>query len=439
MTPDELRKSFEQANAAGDFENAYAIEQQLKELPQEQRSALGEFGRQLGLTGRAIAGGAAQMAEPFTEPVRYLMNKALPGNPIGNIETATDEALTAVGVPEPQGALEEGVQSASRFAAGFATGGLAGKSDDAVLGLLGMSNRIRSTPVTAKDLRGIADTAYDVADKSGVVINPTGFKSFVDDLSTTVNDFGISKKLHKNATAALKELQKAAESGTPLKLKEIETLRKIIGDATQATKPADSKIAFMIRDALDDYTNRLGSSDVLSGDPRAAMAALKTARDAWHRMSKSNDVAWAVERAGTRAGQFSGSGFENALRTEFRQIAMNKKRLRGYSPEEKAAIKHVASGGRLDNAFRTLGKLAPTGGLSMIMSPGAGYAVGGPVGMVALPVIGAASRRVATNRTMRNVDDLNNMVLGNAPRTKDAPEWLLPWLSGTAIGADVQE
>ena len=49
-----------------------------------------------------------------------------------------------------------------------------------------------------------------------------------------------------------------------------------------------------------------------------------------------------------RAAQFSGSGFENALRTEFRNLAQNPKRLRGFSAEEQAAIRRVARGGPAD-------------------------------------------------------------------------------------------
>src|SRR5690606_40869921 len=64
-----------------------------------------------------------------------------------------------------------------------------------------------------------------------------------------------------------------------------------------------------------------------------------------------------------RASQFSGSGLENALRTEFRQLAMNPKRLRRFTQEEQRAIKEVAFGNPTSNTLRQIGKLAPTGGL----------------------------------------------------------------------------
>ena len=117
---------------------------------------------------------------------------------------------------------------------------------------------------------------------------------------------------------------------------------------------------------------------------------------------------------------------------------MNNKRMRGFTKAEQEAIKKVAMGGKVDNAMRQLGKLAPTGVISGAISGSAGFAIGGVPGALALPAVGALARRSATNRTMRNVDALSDTVLGNIPAPKDAPNWLLPWLSGTAVGADVQ-
>ena len=442
MNPNELESAFEQANAAGDFENAYAIEQQLKGLPQEQRSTLGEIGRQLGLTGRAIAGGAAQIAEPFTEPVRYLMNKALPGNPIGNIETATDEVATAIGVPEPQGALEEGVQSASRFATGFAAGGLAGKSDDAVLGLLGMAKRAKPGVSSTAELRGIANAAYETADNSGVVIKSPSFNSFVDNAVTKLTNEGFDATLHPRTAAALKRLQSAAEGGNPMKLQEMEILRRVVGIAGRSADADEVRVAGMLKRELDRFTDKLSPTDLQSGDPRAAMAALKTARDAWQRFSKSTEIENAIEIARVNAGaNFTQAGLEHALRIQFKQIARNivKGKARGWSPKEVAAIKHIASGGKMGNAMRILGKLAPTNPISMGITAGVGFGAS-PAAAAALAGIGFGAKGIASGMTRRSVDSLSEMAVRGTPLPKgyNPPEWLLPWLSGAAVGTDTQ-
>lgn len=403
-------------------------------------SFLKETGRQLGLTGRAVAGGAAQIVEPFTEPVRYLMNKALPGNPIGNIESATDEVLTNVGVPEPQGAVEEGVQSVGRFATGFAGGtGIANKADDAIHGVLGLSKQIKTPSApTTEQLKEMANTAYKAADDIGLIINPRSFKRFAEDVAGAAKQAGIDRDIHPKATAAVRRITEAAEEGKAIKLQDFEILRRVVSGARGAIEKDERRIGSMIGERLDDYLARMGSHDVISGDPKAASQALNTARNAWQRMSKSNVVQEAVEKAGVRAGQFSGSGFENALRTQFRQIAMNTKRMRGFSAEEQAAIKKVASGGPVDNAMRTLGKLAPTGVVSAGFGGGMGYAVGGPIGAVAVPAAGAVARRAATKMTERNVDNLSDLVRRGGAAPKDAPDWLLPWLSGGIFATDTQ-
>ena len=407
---------------------------------EEAPSFLDQLGRQAGLTARALAGGAAQIAEPFTEPVRYLMNKALPGSPIGNIEAATDEVMTSIGVPEPEGKVEEGVQSVGRFATGFAGGsGIANKADDVVHGALGLTKRAIPDAPTTEQLKGIANAAYKAADDVGLIMHPGSFKNFSERVAGITKHAGIDRDIHPKATAAVRRIQEAAESGKAIKLQDFEILRKVVRGARASIDKDERRIGSMIAKEMDDYISRIGSADVISGNPQAASAALNTARDAWTRMSKSDVIQEAVEKAGVRAGQFSGSGFENALRTQFRQIAMNPKRMRGFSQTEQEAIKKVAMGGPLDNAMRSLGKLAPTGVVSAGIGGTAGYAIGGPVGAVALPAAGAIARRGATKLTERNVDKLSDLVRRGSPVSKEAPDWLLPWLSGGIFGADTQE
>lgn len=399
----------------------------------EPPSLLGEVGRQAGLTARALAGGAAQAVEPFTEPVRYLMNAALPGNPVGNIEAATDEALTRVGVPEPRGAVERGVQSVGRFAtsAGLGAGGAKG-----VEKALGIVTPKQATTLTTDQLREYANAAYKAADDAGVVIHPGSFKSFVDRVAGATRQAGVDKDIHPKATAAIRRLQEAVEEGEPLKLKDMEILRRVANAAGKSIDADERRIAKIIKGQFDDYMGRLGQADVVAGDPQAASAALSTARNLWSRMSKAEVVQDAIEKAGVRAGQFTGSGFENALRTQFRQIAMNDKRMRGFSKAEQEAIKKVAMGGPIDNALRMLGKLAPTGVISGGIGAGAGYAVGGPVGAVAVPLAGTLARRGATNLTQRNVQKAGELMRRGAPAPKQMSEYMPQWVSGAVFGVD---
>ncbi|MBA3768500.1 MAG: hypothetical protein H0W99_16280 [Acidobacteria bacterium] len=168
---------------------------------------------------------------------------------------------------------------------------------------------------------------------------------------------------------------------------------------------------------LDNQLNRLAPTDVLAGDPQAAVKSIKGARALWSRMSKGEVIEDAMKRAGVRAGQFTGSGYENGLRKEFRDISLNKKRMNSFNKEEQAAIRKVAMGGPVDNIMRQFGKFAPTGVVSTAVSTGLGFTLGGGIGAVALPAAGFAARRGATNMTIANAERAGQIArMGGKPR-----------------------
>ena len=103
------------------------------EPQQEPRSRTQEFGRQLGLTGRAMVEGVADLASPFANPVAVMGNAAIAGaerlglNEPGGFRFpeqsgAVSRALTGAGVPEPETGIERGVNFTGRLATAMATG-----------------------------------------------------------------------------------------------------------------------------------------------------------------------------------------------------------------------------------------------------------------------------------------------------------------------------
>jgi hypothetical protein len=162
-------------------------------------------------------------------------------------------------------------------------------------------------------------------------------------------------------------------------------------------------------DEIDDYIDSLSERDVVAGDASKAKA-LREARNFYSRAKKAEELDKLVERAELSAPNFSASGMENALRTEFRALAKNDRRLRRFTKEEQEAIRRVAKGGPMENTLRMLGKLAPTGVVSGALSSGAGFVTGGPLGAVALPAAGAAARYAATQMTLRNAAMANELV-----------------------------
>lgn len=276
------------------------------------------------------------------------------------------------------------------------------KASERKAGLEGVS---QDAVPTKAELAEAAKAAYKRADDAGVIVKSSSLTGLKTRVVGMAKREGIDSDLHPDATAALNKIIK---SKGDLTLTELETLRKVAKDAEGSIKPADKRLAGKIVDELDDYIDNLKDTDVVAGDATKAKA-LKEARALYSRKKKADTLDELVERAEISAPNFSASGMENALRTEFRALAKNPRKMRMFTAEEQAAIKKVAMGGPIENTMRFIGKFAPTGVVSGVLSGGAGAMIAGPLG-VALPATGLIGRSIATRMTKKNVNAANELV-----------------------------
>ena len=318
----------------------------------------------------------------------------------GNLPSMAYGALSgAGGAVAAEGASAGGFgrhgQTVARIAGSVAAPLIAGR-------VVGASQRAANPPPTTEALRDASQRAYDAARNAGVAVNSGRVGQLVTDLGQTLRREGFDEVLHPAAARALTRLEQAASSGAPQSLDEIDILRRVINEAGKSTSPSERRIAGIMVDNLDNWVAGLGPRDVTQGAANVgqATAALNEARNLWGRARRGEIIEDLIDRAKLRASQFSGSGLENALRTEFRQLAMNEKRMRGFSDAERNAIEAVSRGGPAVNILRMLGKFAPTGVVSGSLGAGLGAAAGGAPGAVAVPLMGAAARQGATQMTM---------------------------------------
>ena len=290
--------------------------------------------------------------------------------------------------------------------------GLAGHLVAKGLGKVAGSIANRGTAPTTEALKKASGAAYDAADDAGVIIAKDSFKTVAKGIEKKMAEEGIDATMHPRAMAALNRLTGVDENVT---LKGAEILRRVARNAAASNDASERRLASIMIDELDDYVGKLGPKDIVAGDAFKATGALNEARKLWSRGMKSDTIETLIERAEISAPNFSGSGYENALRTQFRSLAQNAKRMRGFTEAEQEAIKHVAKGGPVENVLRMLGKFAPTGVVSSALSGGAGYAVGGPVGAAALPMTGFAARRGATALTSGNARAALEMMQRGGP------------------------
>lgn len=255
----------------------------------------------------------------------------------------------------------------------------------------------KQQPPTVDELFKKGTEAFKKVEQSGVKIKKDSLEGFSRRLEAGLADAGIDPVLHPKAHRALERIKIDTQGG--LSFKQLETLRRIASDAGKSLEASDRRFGRIIVDQIDDYVAQLNRSQTTGGNPQTAVTAIKEARSLWSRAKKGEELEGLVDRAGIRAGQFSGSGFENALRTEFRGLALNQKRFRRFSAAEQAAIRRVAEGGPIANGLRFIGKFAPRGVISTAISAGGGAAIGGPLGAIILPTLAEAGRRAATNVT----------------------------------------
>lgn len=254
-------------------------------------------------------------------------------------------------------------------------GEIIGSGAPMTLAALAKRARAATAAPTVKQLEDEAGRLYEQAENSGVMFDQSTVAAKVNDIAARAMSEGIDPTLHPGATAALKRLTDASSRG--LTVKEARTLRKVIGAAEKDFTNGDQvRIAGIMRRQFDELLN--------------TVPELRPANALYARASKGDMIETAIELAGSRAGQFTGSGFENALRTEFRALDRQiiRGELKGLSEAEIAAIRKIARGGNLENALRGLGKLAPTGVVSMGMGGGLPFLVGNALGG---PAMGAAA------------------------------------------------
>jgi len=303
------------------------------------------------------------------------------GGPVGGAigETIPTAALTALGVKGMRGA-----KSGPRLS----------------------SDTAKAITQAAPDLQTIkqaAKTAYQGLDDLGVRIRPVAYERFANKLASKLENQGIDKTLHPKSTAALNRI--IDDIGQAKKPSEIETLRRIAGDAAKSIEKPDARLGSIIVDEID---NALDSIDLGK--------VFKNARALSQRVFKSQAVTDMIENASHTA-----SGMENGLRIEARKLLKNKKRRRGFTSDELAALRKIEQGTTAANTAKFLGKFGISEGqatsmLGASIGIGGGGVIGsafGPagagLGALTVPAMGQVAKKTAQRITLNNTkfaDDL---------------------------------
>jgi len=289
----------------------------------------------------------------------------------------------------------------SAAAQGAGVGGVLGALTGGVAG--GLMSRAQNAAVpTTQELADQAAALYQAARASGVTASPqmtNGIANTIEGIARAENVVLPSGKVNPTYPKLTGILNVFDEyKGRPLDVGQMQAIRRNLQDAAKSLDPGERRVATMMLGEFDDFAHGVAPE-------------LAEASNLYWKSKMGELIEETVDLAENRSSQYSQSGMDNALRTQFRQLNAQiiKGRVRGVTPDLAAQVKKVAEGGPIENFARAAGKFSvrgPVSAIPSILAGTAGAGVGGPVGAalaagaVALP--GEIGRRVAERGTVRN-------------------------------------
>lgn len=361
--------------------------------------------------GYAAARARADQITPgssFTDQVTAPFNPALAGIAGGLLGGSWDDANAAA---DSQSAAQSAYTQAHPIlsAVGQAIGGFGVGAPELNVPQAALSSMRQIAPTIAELKKG-ADAAYKAVDQSGLAINPSAYDQMVAGLKPKMEKLGLDPGLHPDATAAMNRVLALNGSAAPLSFQKVMTMRELAGDAAGAIQARDAMRGGAIKDHIDDFVDNLSPADTVGGaDPAQTVDILNGARDLYSRAKQAGVIQDAIDKAGIKASaNYSQSGMENALRQQFKSLALNDRAMSRLAPDVQDAVKAVAAGSHVSNVLRAVGKYAPHGPVATMAGLGVGTYLGGAAGAaegglasLAVPAIGEIARTGATRLTQQ--------------------------------------
>ncbi len=285
-----------------------------------------------------------------------------------------------------------------------------------ITGTANIGFRTKAKVPLASDIKQQASNLYKQIDDAGVLIKTEPFNEFVNRVKVDIGG-KVREARNPKIADAIKELDEA--TGSPKTLQKMQDLRESISSLKMSSEPSDRMFAGKIVEELDDFMEKLDTTKLVSpakGD-LDAIKLIPQARNLWKQSRKSELLDEIYEKAGMQPNaKYDDVVFATKLRDQFRSLATNKNKLRGFSAEEVKAIKDAAQGGRIENALRAFGKplqgsiLQGQNVASLSLPALIGLKIGGPAGAIlganVVPASKAISRRVAGQLGKQNLQNV---------------------------------
>lgn len=337
----------------------------------------------------------------------------------GIAETLAQQPIRQAAVAAPAGAAAQGTLEATdnpflAMMAGIGTG------------MAGGVGAKRAGQLTQDDLAQQSTNLFNMAKNSGVVLNNKPFQANMKNIASSLRAQGYTPTGDfPSVNAAIKEL---TTGNMPKDFVELQALRTMIKNGQASANPNEQRVASLLVDKFDDYVMNIPARDLSpvsnAVDVEAGMSAWKDARGAYSKLKKAEIFEDIKDRAEMNATRFSQSGTENAIVSDLRNLANNKKKMKFFTSDEQESIRKTVKGGKIQNVMRFLGKYAPTSPLASAGGAVTGALLGGGatgagMGAFLVPTIGTGARGVATSMREKQLQRLVDIMRsgGQEPTT----------------------
>jgi hypothetical protein len=290
---------------------------------------------------------------------------------------------------------------------------------------------------SAEDTLKAARSQFKAAEDMNVVVKPDFTTNAANDMRAALRGFDPEGQAPVFKAVDRLEGLGASAPGLPpvaVPMNEVELIRKQL---TNLKMSSDAPTREAARKALETLVNSqkgLSAADVIAGDAATYSKTMQDAVGNYAAGKRSNTVMGKAALGDLNAATAgSGANEDNALRQAIKQLVrpvnndiVPKAQRLGFNQAEIDAMNKVARGTPAGNAARYLGKLAPTGSVSGVLSAGAGYGAAGPMGAIALPAAGFLAKKIGDMSTKNAVKHLDFLVRSRSPMAQQVAAQLPP-------------
>jgi hypothetical protein len=257
--------------------------------------------------------------------------------------------------------------------------------------------RAASRAALATDqLQSAKNALYEQSRAAGVTIKKDATNRLVGNMRLAAGN--LNDKLRPNTAGIVEDVLNMADQ--PMTLESLDELRQVVGQSMKRAQPQDQRTLMRMKDMIDKFSDGLTAID-MTGD-MAGVEVLKQARALNARTAKTKTIEKIMDIAQVKGdGKYTQSGYAQAISNEMKTLYKRilDGREKGFSKEEVALIRQMASGGPSGKVMRLFAKFAPRGVVSFGVGQGIGSLI--PGGNILIPGAGHFAAQNVDNGLIR--------------------------------------